>query len=163
MKEFKDMRFYSTAELAEKLNMNIQVIARKLQAGEIDGHKIGKDWRVEEDAVQKWLEKISNKNRVAITPREKVLKNFFKGGKLTVLPAQRKKRIYVLEHFLQMFDLNRSYTEAEVNETIKRHYDDFCIVRREMVDGKMMMRKAGNYRRLTTYQIIDKIPKPKNT
>jgi len=149
MKEFGEMRFYSTAELAEKLGMNIQVITRKLQHGEIEGYKVGKDWRVEEDAIRRWLEKISNQRD--LDPRQKILDTFFKNGRLMQLPAQRKKRIPVLEFFLEKFDANRTYAEAEVNEIIRQYYDDFCTVRREFIVEKMMSRKDGKYHRNSFY------------
>jgi len=153
MKEFAKMKFYSTVELAEKLNMNIQVLTRKLQSGEIEGYKIGKDWRVEEEAIHNWLDRRSNMR--ALTPRQKVIDSFIKYGRLVQLPAQRKKRVYILEFFLQKFDPNRIYTEAEVNVIIQRYYDDFCTIRREFIINKMMTRTAGRYRRNKSYQFAD--------
>ncbi len=150
MKEFRAMSFYTTAELAEKLQMNIQVVARKLQSGEIEGYKLGKDWRIEEAAIQAWLEKISNQH--AMSPREKVLTAYMKNGRLTHLPAQRKKRVYILEFFLEQFDASRTYTEAEVNAVIQKHFEDFCTVRREFICEKMMTRKASIYRRNSSYK-----------
>lgn len=149
MKEFDKMKFYSTTELAEKLGMNIQVITRKLQSGEIEGYKLGKDWRVEEDAIQQWLEKISNKTNM--DPKQKILNNFIKNGRLTQMPAQRKKKIPVLEFLLEKFEANRTYTEAEVNEIILQYYDDFCTVRREFIIEGMMSRKDGVYHRNSFY------------
>jgi excisionase family DNA binding protein len=151
MKEFRAMTFYTTAELAEKLQMNIQVVARKLQSGEIEGYKMGKDWRIEEAAIQAWLDKISNQH--AMSPRDKVLATFVKNGRLTHLPAQHKKRIYILEFFLQQFDLLRTYTEAEINATILKHFDDYCTVRREFIGEKMMFRKGSIYRRNGSYKL----------
>jgi excisionase family DNA binding protein len=55
-------KFYTTNEIAELLKMNVQVIARKLQCGEITGYKIGKDWRVKDSDLMEWLEKHSNRN-----------------------------------------------------------------------------------------------------
>ena len=51
------LKFYSTAEIAELLKMNVQVIARKLKYGGLIGYKIGKDWRVKESDFLAWLEK----------------------------------------------------------------------------------------------------------
>jgi len=153
MKEFDKMRFYTTAEIADKLSMNIQVVTRKLQSGEIEGYKIGKDWRVEEDCLQKWLLKLTNRNQ--LSPRDKVIGNYFKDNRLTHLPAQRKKRLYVLQFFLEKFESNRNYSEAEINETIKLYFDDFCTVRREFIMEKMMFRSGGFYRRNTGYRTIE--------
>jgi excisionase family DNA binding protein len=153
MKDFGEMVFYSTAELAEKLRMNIQVIARKLQSGEIEGYKVGKDWRVEEDAVQRWLDNISNQH--TMTVRQKVLGNFFKDGRLTHLPTTRNMRTYILEFFLEKFELNRKYAEAEVNQIISQYYEDFCTVRREFIANKMMVRSEGYYRRASSYKFSE--------
>jgi hypothetical protein len=131
------------------------VITRKLQSGEIAGYKVGKDWRIEEDAIQQWLDRRSNQHMKS--PRQKVLNNFFRNGRVTRLPAQRKKRIYVLEFFLEKFELNRVYTESEVNEIIKEHYEDFCTVRREFIINRMMTRKEGRYRRNGSYRLTRKL------
>ncbi|MEZ5360092.1 MAG: DUF2087 domain-containing protein [Candidatus Zixiibacteriota bacterium] len=151
-KEFKDMNFYTAAELADKLKMNHQVITRKLQSGEIEGFKMGKDWRIEEEAIRKWLSKISNSSR--LTEKEKVLKNFFaKNGRLKQMPVMHKKRVYVLEFFLEKFKLNHTYDESEINAIIEEYYEDYCTVRREFIGEKMMYRNNGKYRRDTSYKI----------
>ncbi len=149
MKSFDQMNFYTTTELAERLKMNIQVIARKLQSGEIKGYKIGKDWRVEEADIQAWLDKLGRET--GMTPREKVLGSFMKDGRFTRLPAQRKRRVYLLEHILREFDPSRTYTEKQVDEIIHKYHEDHCFVRREMICEKMMMRKDGIYRRNSSY------------
>ena len=152
-KDFGQMNFYSTAELAEKLKMNIQVIARKLQSGEIEGYKVGKDWRVEESAIQRWLDKISNQH--TITVRQRVLHNFIKDGRVNHLPTTRNMRTYILEFFLEKFEPNRKYSEAEVNQIISRYYEDFCTVRREFIANKMMVRSQGTYRRTSSYKFAE--------
>jgi hypothetical protein len=114
---------------------------------------MGKDWRVEEDAIQRWLSKISNQHKK--TPRQKVLDSFIKDGQLTLLPAQRKKRIYILEFLLEKFDPSRTYDEAEVNDIIFKYYEDFCTVRRLFILEKMMTRKDNRYRRTTSYKIAE--------
>lgn len=145
------LKFYTSTEIAEMLKMNVQVVARKLQHGEIPGYKIGKDWRVLESDLLAWLEKHSNKN--LLDPVQKIVNRFMKDGRFEILPVQRKKRMYILEHILQQFDLNKVYTEAEVNEIITPFHDDYCRVRREFVDERMMLRKAGKYRRNAAYRL----------
>ena len=73
----KNTEFFTTSELAEKLKMNVQVITRKVQAGEIMAYKIGKDWRIPEQSVIQWLEQHSNRNH--ITPKRKGYQEFRKG------------------------------------------------------------------------------------
>ena len=38
----EELKFYTSAEVADILKMNPQVIARKLQGGEMEGYKIGR-------------------------------------------------------------------------------------------------------------------------
>ena len=143
------LKFYSTAEIAEMLKMNIQVIARKLKYGEMTGYKIGKDWRIKEADFLDWLERHSNKN--LLDPGQKIIDRFISDGRFKVLPVQQKKRGYILEYILKQFELNRIYTEKEVNAIITGFHDDYCRVRREFVDSKMMSRKNGKYRRNVSY------------
>nr|MBN2277782.1 DUF2087 domain-containing protein [candidate division Zixibacteria bacterium] len=142
-------RFFTTTELADILKMNVQVIARKLQQGDIPGYKIGKDWRIAETDLWTWLEKHSN--RRTVYPGEKIIGNFVKNGRVTALPAQRKKRKYILEYILRHFDLDRVYTEKEVNNIISGHFEDYCTVRREFIMERMMTRSQGKYHRNGTY------------
>jgi len=141
--------FYTTNEIAEMLKMNVQVIARKLQHGELAGYKIGKDWRVRRSDLDEWLERHSNKS--IMQPGQKIIERFMRKDRFETLPVQRKRRKYILEHILRQFDTNRIYPEKEVNEIVLRFHDDYCRVRREFIDEKMMYRKDGNYRRNASY------------
>ena len=153
----RQLRFYTTTEIAEMLKMNVQVIARKLKYGELEGYKIGKDWRVKEADLLSWLEKHSN--RLVMDPAQKLIGRFMKDGRFEVLPVQFKKRRYILEYILEKFDLNKLYPEKEVNELISQYHDDYCRVRREFVDSRMMYRKDGNYRRNASYRFTKEPPR----
>lgn len=149
----ESLKFYTTQEVADLLKMNVQVISRKLASGEIAGYKIGKDWRIAEKDLIEWIEKHSNKRR-GRNRADNVIDNFIKDGRVASLPAQRKKRRYVLEYILGNFNSGRVYTEKEVNEIISRFYDDFCTVRREFIAEKMMSRANGKYRRNSSYKSL---------
>jgi excisionase family DNA binding protein len=144
-----DLKFYTTNEIAEMLKMNVQVIARKLKYGELVGYKIGKDWRVRETDLMEWLDKHSNKS--VMNPGQKIIERFMTDGRFKTLPVQRKKRRFILEYILRQFEPNRVYPEKEVNEIIRHYHDDYCRVRREFVDGRMMSRKDGKYMRNVSY------------
>ena len=146
----KPLKFYTTNELADLLKMNIQVVARKLQSGELVGYKLGKDWRVTEADLMSWLDRCSNRHRQ--NPGEMVVNRFMKNGKIDILPVQRKKRVYILEYILKQFELNRIYTEKEVNEIITSMHEDYCRIRREFIMEKMMLRQNGKYRRIAAYR-----------
>lgn len=79
--------------------------------------------------------------------REKVIQSFFQYDKLKVIPVQNKKKLIVLEKIVESFEKDRNYTEKEVNLIISDFYDDFCTLRRDLVDFKLMERKDGIYKR----------------
>ena len=80
--------------------------------------------------------------------REKVLRTFFKQGRLTQIPAQQKKRLVVLEHLLQEFEPGRPYPEREVNHILLDFNEDVATLRREMIDHGLMKREKGIYERI---------------
>jgi excisionase family DNA binding protein len=149
----KETVFFTTAELADKLKMNVQVITRKVQAGEISAYKIGKDWRIPEQSVREWLERHSNQR--PRDPKAQVMENFVKDDKIDHLPVKRSKRKYLLEYILAQFEPNRVYSEDEVNRIITRYHEDYCTVRREFIDERMMDRIDGKYRRRTGYKFSE--------
>lgn len=142
--EMTDFDLLTAKEVADILKMNPQVILRKLQAGTIPGYKLGKDWRVSRTQLLDWLEKHSNQRKRY--PDMFVGQFFDSDGTLKSIPAQRKKRVAVLEVLLKNFELNRVYDEKEVNEIILRFHSDFCTIRREFIMEKMMSRSEGKYR-----------------
>ncbi len=80
-------------------------------------------------------------DREAAYERE-VISNFFKYGRLTRLPAQRKKQEIVLREIARRFARDRDYPEPEVNAIILEVFDDYCTVRREMIGCGLMTRRA---------------------
>jgi len=82
--------------------------------------------------------------------RQKVLKTFFKFGRLKAIPAQFKKYLIVLERLAQEFEPERTYTEREVNQILVEFNDDVATLRRGMIDYNLMERESGIYRRVTT-------------
>jgi len=79
--------------------------------------------------------------------RQKVISSFMEYGKLKNIPAQLKKKKIILEEICKAFEPNRSYTEKEVNLIIADFHDDFCELRRYMVDFKLLQRKDGIYKK----------------
>lgn len=77
-----------------------------------------------------------------------VLSHFFKYGKLTQIPTQRKKREIILRKIAEEFQSGRKYTENEVNEIIHRFHDDHCTIRREMIACGIMARENEIYWRI---------------
>lgn len=76
---------------------------------------------------------------------EKVKKSFWRDGLIVMMPSQLKKRKVLLDLLIEDFEPGRGYTEQEVNFKILDHYDDYCTVRRELVDFGLLKREKGHY------------------
>jgi predicted transcriptional regulator len=90
------------------------------------------------------IEKYAQEKRIE-NYKQKVIKSFFKGNKLIRLPSQNMKKWIVLEVILQKFSPSKEYTEQEINDVIKPIYDDYCTIRRALVDEKLMIRRSSSY------------------
>lgn len=101
------------------------------------------------EIFDKPLFELIKKDSPAVNSEEKykveVLSHFFKYGKLTQIPTQRKKREIVLAEIAKSFDAGRHYSENEVNEIIHRFHDDHCTIRREMIACGIMIRENEIY------------------
>lgn len=77
--------------------------------------------------------------------RQHVLDSFFQDGRLKTIPAQRKKKRIVLQALAQQFELERIYSEPEVNAILARYHDDVCTLRRDLVGEGLLERDAQGY------------------
>jgi hypothetical protein len=77
--------------------------------------------------------------------RRRVLDAFFRNGRLEKLPAQHKKRLIVLEQFAARFEPERRYPEQEVTALIVPLFDDYCTIRRQLVDEGLIRREGSSY------------------
>lgn len=77
--------------------------------------------------------------------RTKVLKTFIRRNKLVKLPVQRKKRIIILEEFVKKFDYGKKYKEETVNDIIMETFDDYCTIRRLLIEEGFMTRENQIY------------------
>lgn len=84
--------------------------------------------------------------------RQRVIDAFFEYGKLKSIPTQLKKKRIVLEVIAEAFELDRIYSEREVNIIIADFHDDFCTIRRDMVSEKLLGRKGMEYWRIKNNQ-----------
>ena len=143
----KNTEFFTTTELAQKLKMNVQVITRKIQAGEIRAYKIGKEWRIPEPSVFEWLEANAN----ATEPGARKPKPH-RTKKPTDDTSQRE---HLLEYVLAQFEPNRLYREDEVNRIVERQHKDGPAIRQELLTRRMMELTDGHWRRCNGYRLSD--------
>lgn len=74
-----------------------------------------------------------------------VLRAFFRGDRLLRVPAQRGKRLVVLDTLARDFEPGRRYTENEVNEKLSARHPDYAALRRYLVDEGFLARESGIY------------------
>ena len=75
----------------------------------------------------------------------KVLRTFFRGGRLVSIPTQQSKKLVVLDRLAQEFEVGRRFNEREVNTVLRQFHDDVAALRRYMVDEGFLDREAGEY------------------
>lgn len=153
----KNTEFLTTAELAEKLKMNVQVITRKVQSGEIQAYKIGKDWRIPETAVFQWLERNSNQSekQTKVKAAKKTEKAIAPESNDELFVSKANKRKHLLEYILAQFVPNQLYSEEDVNQIISRYENDVVSVRKDFVNEKMLKLVDGNYTRTAAYHLLN--------
>jgi len=79
--------------------------------------------------------------------RKKVLETFLRRGRLTRIPAQRRKQQIILARLAEEFEPQREYPEREVNRILVEFHDDVAALRRGLVDHGLLERAEGVYRR----------------
>ena len=142
----RETEFFTTAELADKLKMNVQVIARKVKAGEIFAYKIGKDWRIPDSSVEKWLDNLANQN-MSGDPMESAKRS----DKRTKNQSQRR---YLLEYILAQLEPDRSYSEPELQRIVARQHKDWQEVCGELLTAGMIERDGALIRRREGYDLL---------
>jgi predicted transcriptional regulator len=151
-------------ELANRLNLAVSTVSFHLKKLEIAGlvsqakeqyyiiYSINLDvfkLSLKELTDFEDVERYSHEERLN-NYRHKVLKAFFKKNKLVKLPVQRKKKLIVLDEFIKKFKPGKKYSEQEINKMIIETYDDYCTVRRLLIEEKIMKREKQ------VYWLIDK-------
>jgi hypothetical protein len=83
-----------------------------------------------------------------LTDEERVIRAFMRDGRLTSIPAKPGKRELLLPYLLDTcFPEDREYEEGEVNQRLALLNPDVAALRRYLVDGGLMTRESGIYRR----------------
>ena len=75
----------------------------------------------------------------------RVLRSYFRAGRLTQIPTQRAKKLIVLDRLAQEFDVGLRYSERQVNAILRRFHADVASLRRFLVDEGFLDRESGVY------------------
>jgi hypothetical protein len=82
----------------------------------------------------------------ALAKRESVMRAFVgDDGRILRLPVKLAKRLVVLDYVAQAFEVGRRYPEREVDDALRRFYDDWAALRRYLVDEGFLERADGLY------------------
>jgi hypothetical protein len=68
------------------------------------------------------------------------LRPYVRDGRISVMPAKRAARLFLLDRVAQAFEPGRRYSEQAVNEILKGVYDDHAALRRYLVDEELLSR-----------------------
>jgi hypothetical protein len=80
------------------------------------------------------------------TPEDDVvLRNFVRDGRIVTFPAKRARRLVLLNHVAQLFDIGVRYQEGEVNLKLRNLHEDYAALRRYLVDEGFLSRDHGEY------------------
>jgi len=83
---------------------------------------------------------------------DRTLRLFDAQSRLLRWPGKRAEQVLALWCLWMAFDGKRRYSEREVNEVLNQHhaFGDHCLLRRELVELKLLARSAGGeqYRKL---------------
>jgi predicted transcriptional regulator len=149
---------YSVEELAHTLALSVSTtshhLSRLSRAGlvrvKVDGHHYFYSLEVEtlretsqrllqEDNLPRLSEDLTGDKFV-----QKVLNAFLDAdGRIKSFPAQEKKFRVILDHVFKAFKKGEQYSEKQVNEILSKYNEDTALLRRSLVEYKLMERQGG--------------------
>ncbi len=69
------------------------------------------------------------------------INKWIKNNKIQKIPKKEKDKIELFNYIANLnFEKNVQYTEKEINEKLKNFYIDYALLRRYMVDYKILSR-----------------------
>jgi biotin operon repressor len=148
---------YSGEELVALLGLKASTISHHLsklvKVGLVSAHAEGyyNMYHLQMEALQKTRRLFSRKDLSSIANGvdldgydRKVINDFTRpDGSLKEIPAQRKKLEAILRYVAKDFELERHYSEKQVNKILTRFHPDTASLRRELVGSKLMEREGG--------------------
>jgi hypothetical protein len=118
-------------------------------------HKEGDLYRLDSQAVEKLSRQVLAQSHPPAPEYEgdeytvKTLRSYLSAdGTLKSIPTQHKKLMVILNHLVRDFEVGKQYTEAQVNQMLRRYHEDTAALRRYMVDNQLLAREKGIYWRV---------------
>jgi ArsR family transcriptional regulator len=73
------------------------------------------------------------------------LETFMPGGKLSAFPKKQEQILVLMDEIARKFEPDREYKEKEVNVILEDVNEDYCTIRRILVDYGYLSRHKGIY------------------
>jgi predicted transcriptional regulator len=149
---------YSVEELAELLKLKPSTVshhlARLSEAGLVQARSESyyNVYQLDQSMLEEKARTMFTKGELSNVAAEvdadaydkKVIRDYSRrDGSLKTLPAQRKKLEAILRYVVKAFDVNKRYSEKQVNDILSRYHDDTATLRRELVGFGLMKREGG--------------------
>jgi predicted transcriptional regulator len=149
---------YSVEELATLLKLKPPTIshhlAKLVEAGLIKSHTESyyNVYQLDQSALEAKTRTMFSQQELSNVASEvdadaydnKVVKDYARrDGSLKTLPSQRKKLEAILRYVVRAFDMEKRYSEKQVNEILARYHADTATLRRELVGFGLMQREGG--------------------
>jgi hypothetical protein len=159
----------SVSDLADLLEIREPTVShhlsilKELDLVRMEAHGNVHIYSLNEDALSEIKKDVFSTDQVAAMVqdvdvrswKDKVLETFVIDGRLTQIPAQRKKRVVILQWLADKFKLGRRYAEREVNEILAQVHPDVSSLRRYLVSWRFMERDHGTYWRLSPEEQLE--------
>jgi ArsR family transcriptional regulator len=84
------------------------------------------------DMISNSASTLNEQNKVEEDYKEKVLKSFFKYGRLIKIPIQKKKREWVMERIANNFLPNKNYSSNAATKLLSEVYEDTGLLLKEL-------------------------------
>ncbi|HEX6384262.1 MAG TPA: DUF2087 domain-containing protein [Anaerolineae bacterium] len=144
------------AELAEALAAKESTVMRHLsqlqEAGLILERQVAfsATYHLDRKALEQFNQVIfAQHNKAKSETREdlmqKVFRHYVDGERLKELPANPDEEKIILHWLAEQFQPGIRYPEREVNQVLNRHHPDHALLRRYLVDNRLMERAGGFY------------------
>lgn len=84
------------------------------------------------DMILGFTSTLHEQDKIELIYKEKVLKSFFKYGRLTKIPVQKKKRQWVMERIANNFLPNKNYSVTTATKLLSEIYEDTGLLLKEL-------------------------------
>ncbi len=148
----------SVGELADVLNLKEPTVSHHLAElkgiGLVSARAEGtmRIYRLETKALEAISKDIFARPNLAalvkpseLTEEERILRTWVKDGRIVDIPAQEKKKQFLIRWVARQIDPARRWTEREFSEWLSQFNEDYAFLRRYLVDNHYMARENGIY------------------